>query len=114
MNSIVQKPWGEFQILNSGENYLIKKLIVKSGGILSLQSHNFRSEHWIIAEGKAEVTINSKVFNLKENDHIFVDKGATHRIVNSSKTNLVIIEIWYGNKLDEEDIKRYDDVYVRI
>ena len=52
--------------------------------------------------------------NLKENDHIFVDKGAKHRIINLSKTNLVIIEMWFGNKLDEDDIKRHDDVYGRI
>tara|TARA_B100000401_G_C52599907_1_gene621442 strand:+ start:309 stop:653 length:345 start_codon:yes stop_codon:yes gene_type:complete len=114
MNSIVEKPWGSFEILKSGKNYLVKKIYVKPGGVLSLQSHEHRSEHWIVAEGEAEVTINDKIITLNENQNIFIPKGAIHRMANKSNINLIIIEMWYGDKLDENDIKRYEDIYERI
>ena len=114
MNSIIDKPWGSFEILKSGKNYLVKKIYVKPGGILSLQSHEHRSEHWIVAEGEAEVTINDKISTLKENENIFIPKGAIHRMANKSDINLIIIEMWYGDALDENDIKRYEDIYERI
>ena len=114
MNSIVEKPWGSFEILKSGKNFLLKKILVKPGGILSLQSHDHRSEHWIVAQGEAEVTIDNKIVNLKENENIFIPKGAVHRIANKSNRDLVVIEMWYGDKLDENDIKRYEDIYKRI
>ena len=114
MNSIVEKPWGSFEILSFGRKFLLKKIIVKPGGVLSLQSHQHRSEHWIVAEGEAEVTINDKVLKLKENENIFIDKGSIHRMANHGYNNLVIIELWYGEELDENDIKRYEDIYNRI
>ena len=114
MNSITEKPWGSFEILKSGKKFLVKKIFVKPGGILSLQSHENRSEHWIVAEGEAEVTIDKKVINLKENENIFVPKGAIHRMANRKDHDLVIIEMWYGDNLDENDIKRYEDIYERI
>ena len=114
MNSIVDKPWGSFEILNSGKNYLVKKIYVKPGGVLSLQSHKHRSEHWIVAEGEAEVTINDKICTLQENENIFIPQGAIHRMANKSDINLIIIEMWHGDTLDENDIKRYEDIYKRI
>ena len=113
MNSITKKPWGYFEILESGNKFLIKKIIVKPGGILSLQSHKHRSEHWIVAEGQAKVTIDKKIIELKENESIFIPQGATHRMANHKNVELVIIEMWYGERLDENDIKRYEDVYKR-
>ena len=114
MNSIVEKPWGSFEILKSAKKYLVKKIYVKPGGILSLQSHEHRSEHWIIAEGIAEVTVDNQIKSLNENESIFIPKGSIHRISNKSENDLVIIEIWYGNKLDEKDIERYEDIYGRV
>ena len=114
MNSITEKPWGSFEILRSGKKFLVKKIFVKPGGVLSLQSHKYRSEHWIVAEGEAEVTIDKKVSNLKENENIFIPKGAIHRMANRKDRDLVIIEMWYGDHLDENDIKRYEDIYERI
>ena len=111
MNSITEKPWGSFEILKSGKKFLLKKIFVKPGGVLSLQSHEYRSEHWIVAEGEAEVTIDEKVINLKENENIFIPKGAIHRMANRIDRDLVIIEMWYGDNLDENDIKRYVDIY---
>ena len=111
MNSITEKPWGSFEILKSGKKFLVKKIFVKPGGVLSLQSHEHRSEHWIVAEGEAEVTIDKKVINLKENENIFIPKGAIHRMANKGSKDLIIIEMWYGEILDENDIKRYDENY---
>ena len=113
MNSITEKPWGSFEILKSGKKFLVKKIFVKPGGVLSLQSHEHRSEHWIIAEGQAEVTIDKNIKVLKENETIFIPKGATHRIANHNNEDLIIIEMWYGERLDENDIKRYEDTYNR-
>ena len=72
MNSITEKPWGSFEILKSGKKFLVKKIFVKPGGVLSLQSHEHRSEHWIVAEGEAEVTVDNQVTNLNENENIFI------------------------------------------
>ena len=114
MNFKVDKPWGSYEILKSGKNYLVKKIYVKPGGVLSLQSHQNRSEHWIIAEGTAEVTLNDKISNLNENENIFIPKKTIHRIANKSDSVLIIIEMWYGDKLDENDIRRYEDIYKRV
>ena len=114
MNSIIKKPWGYFEVLASGKKFLVKKIMVKPDGILSLQNHQNRSEHWIVAEGEAEVTIDNKITKIKENESIYISKGAIHRMANKTKKNLIIIEMWYGDKLDENDIKRYEDIYKRI
>ncbi len=111
MNSIVQKPWGYYEILKSGKRFLVKKLFVKPGGMLSLQNHDHRSEHWLVAEGEAEVTLDKKTINLVENENIFIPKRALHRIANKGSKNLIIIEMWYGEILDENDIKKYDENY---
>ena len=113
MKTIVNKPWGSFEIINIGKKYTVKKIIVKPGGQLSLQSHQYRSEHWLIAEGKAEVIINEEKLNLNENQHIFIPQGAKHRLINRNKQTLIVIEMWFGDNLDEKDIKRYEDVYKR-
>ena len=113
MNSIVQKPWGSFKILEQGKNHLIKNIIVKPGGKLSLQSHDHRSEHWIVVEGTAKVTINELVKILKFNENVFIPKGAKHRLENHGKEDLKIVEVQYGNTLREDDIVRYEDIYSR-
>ena len=113
MKSIVNKPWGSFEIIDEGGKYTVKKIIVNPGGQLSLQSHEHRSEHWLIAEGNAEVIINEKTYNLNKNEHIFIPQGAKHRLSNSRSQNLVVIEMWFGDNLDEDDIKRYEDIYER-
>ena len=113
MKSIVNKPWGSFEIIDEGEKYTVKKIIVHPGGKLSLQSHEHRSEHWLIASGVAEIIIGEKIYNLKENDNIFIPRGSKHRLANLGSDNLIVIEMWFGNKLDENDIKRYEDIYNR-
>ena len=113
MKTIVNKPWGSFEIINEGKNYTVKKIIVNPGGQLSLQSHKHRSEHWLIAKGNAEVVVNEETFNKQENQHIFIPKGAKHRLINRGDKTLIVIEMWFGDILDENDIKRYEDIYKR-
>ena len=113
MKTIVNKPWGSFEIINEGKKYTVKKIIVNPGGHLSLQSHKHRSEHWLIAQGNAEVVINEEKFNIHENHHIFIPKGAKHRLTNRCDKILIVIEMWFGDSLDENDIKRYEDIYKR-
>ena len=113
MKSVVNKPWGSFEIIDEGDKYTIKKIIVHPGGKLSLQSHEYRSEHWLIASGVAEVIIDEKTYSLKENDNIFIPRGSKHRLTNAGSANLIVIEMWFGDKLDEGDIKRYEDIYSR-
>ncbi len=114
MNSIVEKPWGYFEILKSGKKFLVKKLFIKPGGMLSLQTHEHRSEHWIVAQGEVEVTLDKKTINLVENENIYIPQGALHRIANKSANDLIIIEMWYGEILDENDITRYDNNFNKI
>ena len=113
MKNIVNKPWGSFEIIDQGEKYVVKKIIVNPDGKLSLQSHEHRSEHWLIAEGNAEVIISDKTYNLKENDNIFIPKRMKHRLTNNGSKNLIVIEMWFGDNLDENDINRYEDIYMR-
>ena len=109
MKNIVNKRWGSFEVIKEGKKYTVKKLTVKPDGQLSLQSHEGRSEHWLVAEGKAEVIINNETYNLIENQHIFIPQGAKHRLANRGDQTLVVIEMWFGDLLDENDIKRYED-----
>ena len=113
MNSIIQKPWGSYQILEKNKNHLVKNIIVKPGGALSLQSHKYRSEHWVVVKGTATVTIEKEIKNLKSNESIFIHKSAKHRLANNNKEDLIIIEVQYGDLLQEEDIIRYEDIYNR-
>jgi len=114
MKTLVEKPWGSYQILDEGSRYQVKKIIVNPGGVLSLQSHQYRSEHWIIAKGVAVVTIDNKSENFKENEMIFIPAKSKHRLANNSSNTLVVIEMWYGDILDENDIERFEDIYERI
>ena len=109
MKNLVKKKWGSYEVINKGKKYTVKKLIVESNSQLSLQSHEGRSEHWLVAEGKAEVIIDDETFNLTENQHIFIPQGAKHRLVNRADQTLIVIEMWFGEHLDENDIKRYED-----
>tara|TARA_B100000315_G_C14378726_1_gene496417 strand:- start:401 stop:745 length:345 start_codon:yes stop_codon:yes gene_type:complete len=113
MNSIVQKPWGSYQIIEKGKNHLVKNILVKPGEKLSLQSHEHRSEHWVIVEGIAKVTINETVKTLQTNESIYIPEKNKHRLENEGEENLKIIEVQYGNILQEDDIIRYKDIYNR-
>ena len=112
--NIFYRPWGSYINLYSGHNFLIKELIVKPKGILSLQKHFHRSEHWVITKGKPKITLNKKFFLKKPNETIFIPKGAIHRIQNPGRTTVKIMEVQLGSVLKETDIIRYEDIYGRI
>ena len=80
---------------------------------LSLQSHEFRSEHWVVVQGVATVICGKDSFNLREGESTFIKKNQKHRLMNTKNTPLIIIEVQYGNKIDENDIIRYQDKYNR-
>ena len=111
MKSTINKPWGSFQIIDKGKNYVVKNILINPHSKASLQSHNHRSEHWVVVEGTLEATVNGKITILESNQSIFIPLNAKHRLANNSDTNVKIIEVWYGNILDEGDIIRYEDEY---
>jgi len=107
------RPWGWFESLTLSNNFQVKKIVVNSGAALSLQSHKHRSEHWVLVEGKAKVTINDNVEFLKVGQSVYIHKGATHRLENPSKKAIVLIEVQIGKYFGEDDIIRYEDIYSR-
>ena len=114
MSKLVKRPWGTYNVLAKSKDFLLKKITVLPEGVLSYQSHNYRSEHWVIIEGKATVIINNRTYYKSENENIFIPKKSKHRVLNESvKKKLVIIEVQTGTKFLESDIKRYSDIYGR-
>lgn len=110
---IVYRPWGRFENKIKEENYAIKKIIVNPGQKLSLQYHNHRSEHWVIIHGKAEVEVDGVIRILEENEHIFIPKLSQHRLTNIGNIDLELIELQFGDILEESDIVRLEDIYGR-
>ncbi len=112
--NIFFRPWGSYTNLYNGKNFLIKELLIKSKGILSLQKHFHRSEHWLVTQGKPKVTLNKKKFTLKPGENIYIPKGSIHRIENTGSKTVKIIEAQIGSILKENDIVRYKDIYGRV
>jgi mannose-1-phosphate guanylyltransferase / mannose-6-phosphate isomerase len=109
----IKKPWGTYTVLDSGPDFLLKRIEVLPSEALSLQSHQHRSEHWTVVSGSAKVELNEEIFHLEVNESITIPKNAKHRLSNSGPGLLIIIEIQFGNLLDENDIIRYKDNYGR-
>lgn len=107
------RPWGFYEILVITKKFQVKRIMVKPGGKLSLQSHKYRSEHWVIVEGSAKVTLNKIVKYCVEGESVFIPVGTIHRIENPSKSPLFFIEVQTGTYFGEDDIIRYDDIYAR-
>ena len=107
------RPWGSYTILHKETTYLVKRIEVLPGESLSLQSHNHRSEHWTVVSGVAQVQIEETLQTLQTNQSIEIPKGAKHRLANLDESSLIIIEVQLGDKLDEDDITRYEDKYGR-
>jgi mannose-1-phosphate guanylyltransferase/mannose-6-phosphate isomerase len=107
------RPWGSYTILQKDANYQVKRIEVLPGELLSLQSHHHRSEHWTIISGTAQAQVDEVSHNLTRNQSIEIPQGAKHRLVNSGESPLIIIEVQLGDKLDENDITRYEDKYGR-
>ena len=107
------RPWGWFESLALGDRFQVKRICVKPGAALSLQSHKHRSEHWIVVEGTAKVTIDDQITLLLEGQSVFVPIGAKHRMENPGDALMVLIEVQIGTYFGEDDIIRYEDVYAR-
>ena len=113
INKKVYRPWGHFTSLIKEETWQVKRLSINPNESLSLQMHNYRAENWIVVKGIAKVQINEKIYNLKPNESIYIPKGTKHRLSNTNKTPLEIIEVQIGTYLGEDDIIRFKDKYKR-
>ena len=107
------RPWGWFESLALSDSFQVKRIFVKPGAALSLQSHKYRSEHWIVVEGKARVTISDEVKIVEAGQSVYVPFGAKHRMENPGEVPMLLIEVQIGTYFGEDDIVRYDDIYAR-
>ena len=110
---IDHRPWGWFETIALGQRFQVKRIVVNPAAALSLQSHNHRSEHWVVVEGTAKITIDDDVKLLEEGQSVYIPLGAIHRLENPGTVPMVLIEVQTGNYLGEDDIIRYEDAYRR-
>ena len=114
LHKTVFRPWGYYTCLNSGEGYLTKTICVMPKHKLSLQSHNHRSEHWVVLEGKALVILEDKEYVVEAGDSIDIPLKAKHSLQNPYDKELKVIEVQKGDYISEDDIIRYNDIYGRV
>lgn len=111
---LFERPWGTYYNAHEESGFKIKKIVVKPNSRLSLQSHEHRSEHWVVVQGDALVTLDEKEVQMSRDQYIYIPKGSIHRLQNLGQQDLVLVEVQLGNYLGEDDIKRYQDDYNRI
>lgn len=109
----VARPWGHYDTVDSGSRHQVKRITVKPGGRLSLQTHRHRAEHWVVVKGSARVTRGDEQTILSENQSTYIPPGVKHRLENAGESDLEIIEVQSGSYLGEDDIVRFDDGYGR-
>lgn len=107
------RPWGRWKVLEVGEGFIVKRITVEPGAILSLQLHHHRHEHWVVVRGRARVTRGEEVFELAANESAFIPVETAHRIENPGPELMEFVEIQWGERLDENDIVRLEDRYGR-
>jgi len=107
------RPWGTYQILDQGERFKIKRIVIEPGARLSMQYHHHRSEHWIVVRGTALAKVRDEEIFIHEGESVFIPKSIPHRLTNPGKIPLEIIEVQSGEYLGEDDIVRLDDDYKR-
>ncbi len=112
-HSTMQRPWGQYSVLETGPRFKVKRIVVHPGQKLSLQMHYHRSEHWVVVSGTAKVTIGNEEKLLHENESIYISKSMHHRLENPGKVLLEMIEVQVGEYTGEDDIVRFEDVYGR-
>jgi len=113
IHSKVYRPWGAYECIDNDSRFQVKRITVNVGASLSLQLHHHRAEHWIVVQGTAKVTCGDKAFLMAENESTYIPLGEKHRLENSGKIPLELIEVQTGSYLGEDDIVRFDDVYGR-
>ena len=114
MHRKVYRPWGYYETVDKSDFFQVKRITVKPGASLSLQMHHYRSEHWIVVNGVAEVTKGDEIFSIRANESTYIPQGVKHRLTNRGTTNLELIEVQSGTYLGEDDIVRFDDIYGRV
>ncbi len=107
------RPWGYYESIDAGDRFQVKRIVVTPGGVLSLQKHRHRAEHWVVVRGTAEVTIGETVRAVHENESVYIPIGSVHRLANKGKIPLELIEVQTGSYFGEDDIERLEDVYKR-
>ena len=107
------RPWGWYETLCIDQRFQVKRIMVRPGGVLSLQRHHHRSEHWVVVAGTAEVTIGTQTRLVTENESVYIPLGTTHRMANPGRLPMYLIEVQTGAYLGEDDIVREEDVYNR-
>jgi mannose-1-phosphate guanylyltransferase/mannose-6-phosphate isomerase len=110
----VERPWGHYTVLEKGNRYRIKRVVLTPKAKLSLQVHHHRSEHWVVISGTARVTRGEEVFDVHPNESTFIPISVKHRLENPGLIPLQIIEVQNGDYVEEDDIERFDDDYQRI
>ena len=108
-----ERPWGWYSVIDQGDRYKVKNIMVKPGQRLSLQKHHHRTEHWIVVSGTAEGQLNDARQLLGENQSTYIPLGCVHRLSNPGKIPLKIIEVQSGPYLEEDDIERFEDDHGR-
>ncbi|MBP6915128.1 MAG: phosphomannose isomerase type II C-terminal cupin domain [Syntrophaceae bacterium] len=109
-----KRPWGYYEILSDAPDHKVKRIIVNPGGVLSLQRHKKRAEHWFVVSGEGMVTLEKDKYPVKPGSAIDIVVGAAHRMENTSANDLIIIEIQTGTYFGEDDIERLEDKYGRL
>ncbi|OGT32431.1 MAG: mannose-1-phosphate guanylyltransferase/mannose-6-phosphate isomerase [Gammaproteobacteria bacterium RIFCSPHIGHO2_02_FULL_39_13] len=110
----VHRPWGTYESVMRSPGFQVKHIVVKPGRKLSLQSHLYRSEHWVVVKGIADVVCGEKAFQIFENESTYIPKKTKHRLINNQTSPLELIEVQVGSYVGEDDIVRYDDAYGRV
>ena len=109
----VYRPWGHYESMDVGAGFQVKRITVKPGGVLSLQLHHHRCEHWVVVSGTATVTLGEKTFDLQPDQSTYIPVETKHRLENRTDKSVELIEVQTGSYLGEDDIVRFEDVYGR-
>jgi mannose-1-phosphate guanylyltransferase/mannose-6-phosphate isomerase len=105
------RPWGNYEQLDVGPGYQVKRFVFNPGRILSLQRHKHWSEHWVVVSGEVDVTVGDKISRVQPNGSLFIGAGTNRRMANPVTAPAVLIEVQTGSYLGEDDVIRLEDVY---
>lgn len=108
------RPWGEWRVVDVGDGFTVKRIVVAPGQRLSLQRHFGRAEHWFVVAGTGKVTLGTRTRRVGAGDAIDIPVRLAHRLENVGEMPLTLVEIQFGNLLDEADIERLADDYRRV
>jgi mannose-1-phosphate guanylyltransferase/mannose-6-phosphate isomerase len=114
MHRQVYRPWGNYDSIDEGKRFKVKRITVKPGEKLSVQMHYHRAEHWVVVTGTALVRVGDSEKLVTENESIFIPIGGVHSLENPGKVPLELIEVQTGSYLGEDDIVRFEDRYGRV